>query len=120
MVGMVILAIILFTAVVMLLWNAVLVPVLGVGIITYWQAMGILILSKVLFGGKGKHGYGKHHHCYGYGHKHGHHHHDYKRRWKEKFENLSDEEKEKMEGFFRKFKNGDERTHDDNAGENPE
>ena len=95
---MVILAIFIFAAIVMYLWNMVLVPVLGVGLVTYWQAMGILVLAKILFGGKGKHGYGKHH-CCGYGHKH-----YYKHRWKEKFENLSDEEKEKMKGFFGKFK----------------
>ena len=40
-----------FSAVVMLLWNAVLVSVLHVGAITLWQAMGILVLAKILFGG---------------------------------------------------------------------
>ncbi len=33
------------------LWNSVLVPVLHVGMVTFWQAAGILILSKILFGG---------------------------------------------------------------------
>jgi len=40
----------LFTLIVMLLWNAVLPAVLGVKAISYWQAMGIFALSKVLFG----------------------------------------------------------------------
>lgn len=41
------------TAVVMLLWNAILPEVTGVKVINYWQAMGILVLSKILFGGFG-------------------------------------------------------------------
>ena len=40
-----------FTALVMLLWNATLPAVLGVKTISYLQAMGILVLSKILFGG---------------------------------------------------------------------
>ena len=39
--------------VVMYLWNAILPEVVGVTPITYWQAFGILILSKILFGGFG-------------------------------------------------------------------
>ena len=45
------LAIALFTFIVMSLWNSILVAVLHVGIITFWQALGILVLSKILFGG---------------------------------------------------------------------
>jgi Ca2+/H+ antiporter, TMEM165/GDT1 family len=33
------------------LWNCVLVDVLGVKTITYWQALGILVLARILFGG---------------------------------------------------------------------
>ena len=47
----------IFTAVgfaVMLLWNNLLPEILGVKTITFWQAIGIFILSKILFGfGKG-------------------------------------------------------------------
>ena len=39
------------TAIVMWLWNWLLPEILGVKTITYWQGMGILILSKILFGG---------------------------------------------------------------------
>lgn len=35
----------------MWLWNSILPEVVGVKEITYWQAMGILVLSKILFGG---------------------------------------------------------------------
>lgn len=33
------------------LWNGVLTDVLGVKTITYWQALGLLVLAKILFGG---------------------------------------------------------------------
>lgn len=42
---------------VMLLWNNLLPQILHVGTITYWQAMGIFVLCKILFGfGPGKGG----------------------------------------------------------------
>lgn len=45
--------------IVMWLWNCILPEILGVKIINYWQAMGILLLSKILFGGfHGKFGQG--------------------------------------------------------------
>jgi len=41
---------------VMLLWNNLLPGILHVGLITFWQAMGIFVLCKILFGfGKGGH-----------------------------------------------------------------
>lgn len=39
--------------VVMLLWNAVLTPTLGVNPLNFWQAVGLLILCRILFGGFG-------------------------------------------------------------------
>jgi len=36
---------------VMALWNNILVGVLPVGTITFWQALGIFALAKILFGG---------------------------------------------------------------------
>ena len=50
------LAILLVAGLTMLLWNNVLVPVLHVSSVTFWQALGILLLSKILFssfGGRG-------------------------------------------------------------------
>lgn len=49
-------AIILFGAIVMFLWNAILPAVIGVKAITFIQALGILLLSKILFGGFGRGG----------------------------------------------------------------
>lgn len=65
---------------VMLLWNAILPDVLGVATLNYWQALGLLALSRILFGGfkfgpRGNHG--------GFGHP----------RFKEKFMNMSREER---------------------------
>lgn len=36
---------------VMLLWNAILPDVAGLKTLTYWQAVGLLVLSRILFGG---------------------------------------------------------------------
>lgn len=44
---------------VMLLWNAVLPAATGWHVLTYWQAVGLLVLSKILFGGfRGRGAYG--------------------------------------------------------------
>jgi hypothetical protein len=50
----------LFGAVVMWLWNALMPVIFHLGIITYWQAVGLAILGRLLFGGF-HHG-GHHHH----------------------------------------------------------
>ena len=44
-------AILVFGLVVMSLWNNILTVVTGVKAITFLQALGILVLSKILFGG---------------------------------------------------------------------
>jgi hypothetical protein len=46
---------------VMLLWNWLMPPIFGLGVITYWQAFGIMVLAKLIFGavsGRGGHGGG--------------------------------------------------------------
>ena len=52
LIGAVIIAF-LFGYFVMLLWNWLLPPLLHAGTINYWQAFGIVILAKILFGGMG-------------------------------------------------------------------
>jgi len=42
------------SGVVMLLWNVVLPDLLNVNPISYWQSMGLLALSRILFGRFGK------------------------------------------------------------------
>jgi hypothetical protein len=48
-------AVIVFTAVfgfvVMSLWNWLMPLLFGVHLITFWQALGVLVLSRILFGG---------------------------------------------------------------------
>jgi hypothetical protein len=68
--------------VVMSLWNYLLPAILHVGAITFWQAIGIFILCKILFGfGRGGHKAGapwmRH-------------------RMEERFKNMTPEEKEKF------------------------
>lgn len=41
----------LLTWAVQALWNGVLVDVVAVKTVTYWQALGLLLLAKILFGG---------------------------------------------------------------------
>jgi hypothetical protein len=55
-----------FGAIVMLLWNAVMPSVfIGVSAINFWQALGLLVLGRILVGsfggfGGGRHGLGAH------------------------------------------------------------
>jgi hypothetical protein len=46
-------AIALFGWIVMTLWNVALVPAAGANIISFWQALGLLVLSRILVGGFG-------------------------------------------------------------------
>ena len=47
-------------ALVMALWNTVLVPALGVHALGYWQALGLLLLCRLLFGNWGPGRRGRH------------------------------------------------------------
>jgi Ca2+/H+ antiporter, TMEM165/GDT1 family len=59
-------AVLVFGVVVMLLWNAILPGLVGAATLTYWQAVGLLILSKILFGGwHGRHHDKLHRHLHG-------------------------------------------------------
>ena len=46
-------------AVVMLLWNAIIPGLTGWGLLGYWQALGLMALCRLLFGGIGKGFHGK-------------------------------------------------------------
>lgn len=50
----------LFALVIKALWNWLMPTLFGLGTITYWQAFGIFILAKLLFGGF-PHPHDKHH-----------------------------------------------------------
>jgi hypothetical protein len=46
----------IFGEVVMHLWNWLLPSLFGWRVITFWQALGLLVLCRILFGGFGGHG----------------------------------------------------------------
>lgn len=50
-VGFLLAGFLLLGAVVMCLWNFILAEVIPVKPLAYWQALGILLLSRILFGG---------------------------------------------------------------------
>jgi Ca2+/H+ antiporter, TMEM165/GDT1 family len=77
--------IVLFSFIVMSLWNAILPAVLGVKVITFWQAMGILVLSKILFSGFG----GLHHKREQFKNR-------FRQKMMAKWENMSPEERQKF------------------------
>ena len=71
----------LFGAVVMKLWNWLTPTLFGWHPISFWQALGILILSKILFGGfRGRPGWGPH----------------WRNRMMERWEQMTPEEREKF------------------------
>src|SRR5262245_46164405 len=84
-VPIVMLAIALFTyiggEVVRLLWNWLLPTLFGLPQITFWQALGLLALSRILFGGFGGHR--------SYRSR-------FRRRWAERWEALTPEERERI------------------------
>ena len=78
---------------VMTLWNSILAAVIGVKLITYWQALGLLVLSRILFGGF-RPGGGRR---WGGGPWQGRSRHaHWKQRMAERFEKMTPEEREKM------------------------
>ncbi|NJO88252.1 MAG: hypothetical protein HC831_04225 [Chloroflexia bacterium] len=46
----ILIAVAAFSALVMLLWNALMPVIFSLPVITFWQALGLLVLSKLLFG----------------------------------------------------------------------
>jgi hypothetical protein len=79
-------AIAVFSFVVMSLWNWLAPAVFGFNTITFWQALGLLILSKILFGGfRGRPGHGRH----------------WRVRMHQRWQQMTPEEREKFrEGLF--------------------
>jgi hypothetical protein len=75
----------LFSFIVMSLWNGILADVLGVKLITFWQALGILVLSKILFSGFG-----------GFHHKKEQFRNRFRQRMLDKWEKMTPEEKQRF------------------------
>lgn len=83
-----IMAMVVFGFVVMALWNWLMPAIFGLRQISFWQALGLVILSKILFGGFHRHGRRRPH---------------WRRRMRDRWEQMTPEEREKfregMEGF---------------------
>lgn len=45
-----------FSAAVMLLWNALVPDIFGLGAISFWQSLGLLVLARLFFSGFGGNG----------------------------------------------------------------
>ncbi|HXW15524.1 MAG TPA: hypothetical protein VEN79_13530 [Terriglobia bacterium] len=70
-----------FTFVVMELWNWLMPVIFSLHAINFWQALGLLVLSKILFGGfRGRPGFGGH----------------WRQRLMERWEQMTPEEREKF------------------------
>ncbi len=77
--GFAIIALAALSWIVMLLWNALLPSLFGVRPLHYLQAAGLLVLSRVLLGGlRGHHGPWRH------------------RGWRERWDSLTPEERERL------------------------
>lgn len=83
-------AVLLFGTIVMGLWNAILPAVIGVKTITFIQALGILLLSKILFGGFGRRG--------GW---HSGRHNAWRNKMQDKWANMTPEEREKFKAEWK-------------------
>lgn len=78
--------------VVMLLWNAVVPDLFRAPVITYWQAVGLLLLTHILFRGFGR---------WRRGHN-GMHSHHWKQRFEEKIAAMTPEEREKFRAEWKR------------------
>jgi hypothetical protein len=87
---MAVLGMLLFVAIggelVLLLWNWLLPALFGWPQITFWQALGLLALCRILFGGLGLHGSGRS---------------NVRRRMAERWEHMTPEEREQMRQGWR-------------------
>jgi hypothetical protein len=72
-----------FGYVVMELWNALIPSLFGGPVVTFWQAVGLLLLSHILFRGMGHGYYGKRSH-------------NWRKRFEEKLASMTPDEQEKF------------------------
>jgi len=78
----------LYGWVVMALWNWLMPALFGLKTLGYWQALGLVVLCRILFGGRGSMG----------------HHHRWRHRMSGRWEKMTPEERERFrEGFARRW-----------------
>jgi hypothetical protein len=83
---LVIAGIVVFGFLTMTLWNGVMPAIFGLKVITFWQALALFALSKVLFGGIHRHAVGRP---------------GWKRHMEARFAQMSPEEREKFRAGMR-------------------
>lgn len=84
---MIVVAVTVFGWVTKELWNWLMPSIFGLRMITFWQAIGLVLLGKILFGGF---------------HKHGHHGgRGWKRHMESRWANMTAEEREKFRAGMR-------------------
>lgn len=74
----------IFAACVMVLWNWLVTTIFALPAISFWQAAGLLVLCKILFG------------TFGAGHQHHGHGCHHANKLRERWENMSPEERERI------------------------
>lgn len=79
----------LLSFVVMSLWNALIPSLFSGPVVGFWQAAGLLVLCRLLFGGFRPHGGG--------------HHRWHRRAWRERWQRMSPEERERFRDGFQKW-----------------
>jgi len=79
---LILLAFVAFGLITMHLWNWLMPALFHLPAITFWQTVGLLILSRLILGGFGGHGRGHAHHC--------------RRGMHEKWEKMTPEEREQF------------------------
>jgi hypothetical protein len=78
---------------VMSLWNALIPGLFHGPLLTFWQAAGLLVLSKILFGGfRGRGGHGWH----------GRHGRWRGEMWRQKWESMTPEERDRLRARFKR------------------
>jgi hypothetical protein len=73
--------------IVMSLWNAIIPGLFALHSIGFWQAAGLLVLCRILFGGFRPHGHGWRH-----------------RQWQARWHRMSPQERERFRDGFRRWK----------------
>jgi hypothetical protein len=107
-----------FSAVAMLLWNALMPDIFGLPWLNYWQAAGIVVLARILFGGLGS-GLSRPHGGYGGDGRLFYHGNQLREKWM----NMTEEERKaffEKERNFMRFRGGFSRFHDFFDGKEPE
>jgi Ca2+/H+ antiporter, TMEM165/GDT1 family len=96
-------ALAIFSFITMLLWNALLPVIFHLPLITFWQAAGLLILARLLFGG---------HHW-----NRGGHHAHWRNRISDKWEKMTPEEREQFRQKWPFHRQAWDRCHTDQTGQ---